>query len=89
MGNETIAYSCDQGFSCVFAEYNLLRADEEYRNGNVEHSIYYQVRAQFQSTDLRYITEAEELEKQRPTTEQLLKVASKQEKRDFKGYFTR
>ncbi|KAH8246210.1 hypothetical protein KR038_005207 [Drosophila bunnanda] len=69
----------------VAKEYNLLRADEEYRNGNVEHSIYYQVKAQFQSTDLRYITEAEELQKQRPTTEQLLKVASKQERSDFKS----
>ncbi|KAH8351582.1 hypothetical protein KR059_008185, partial [Drosophila kikkawai] len=66
-------------------EYNLLCAEEEYRNGNVEHSIYYQVRAQFQSTDLRYITEAEDLEKQRPTTAQLLKVASQQEKKDFKS----
>ncbi|KAH8296262.1 hypothetical protein KR054_003848, partial [Drosophila jambulina] len=66
-------------------EYNLQCADEEYRNGNVEHSIYYQVRAQFHSTDLRYITEAEELAKQRPTTEQLLKVASRKEKKDYKS----
>ncbi|XP_017043592.1 separin isoform X2 [Drosophila ficusphila] len=66
-------------------EYNLLRADEEYRNGNVEHSIYYQVKAQFQSTDLRYITEAEEIENQRPTTEELIKSASNQEKKDYKS----
>jgi len=65
-------------------EYNLLRADEEYRNGNVEHSIYYQVKAQFQSTDLRYLTEAAELENQRPTTEELIQSASHQEKNDYK-----
>ncbi|XP_017070710.1 separin isoform X2 [Drosophila eugracilis] len=65
-------------------EYNLLRADEEYRNDNVEHSIYYQVKAQFQSTDLRYLTEAAELENQRPTTEELIKSASSQEKKDYK-----
>ncbi|XP_016932095.4 uncharacterized protein Sse [Drosophila suzukii] len=66
-------------------EYNLLRADEEYRNGNVEHSIYYQVKAQFQSTDLRYLTEAAELENQRPTTEELIQSASRQEKNDYKS----
>ncbi|KAH8379947.1 hypothetical protein KR009_008130 [Drosophila setifemur] len=67
-------------------EYNLLRADEEYRNGNVDHSIYYQVKAQFQSTDLRYLTESEELESQRPTTKELLRTASAQEKKDFKKW---
>ncbi|EDW50598.1 uncharacterized protein LOC6610899 [Drosophila sechellia] len=66
-------------------EYNLLRADEEYRNGNVEHSIYYQVKAQFQSTDLRYLTESAELENQRPTPEELIKSATKLEKRDYKS----
>ncbi|KAI8040765.1 uncharacterized protein LOC128258665 [Drosophila gunungcola] len=66
-------------------EYNLLRADEEYRNGNVDHSIYYQVKAQFHSTDMRYITEAEELEKLRPTTEELIRSASNQEKVDYKS----
>ncbi|XP_017012347.2 separin homolog sep-1 [Drosophila takahashii] len=66
-------------------EYNLLRADEEYRNDNVEHSIYYQVKAQFQSTDLRYLTEAAELENLRPTTEELIKSATNQEKQDFKS----
>jgi len=66
------------------AEYNLLRADEEYRNGNVEHSIYYQVKAQFQSTDLRYLTESAELENQRPTAEELIKSATKLEKKDYK-----
>jgi len=50
----------------------------------VEHSIYYQVKAQFQSTDLRYLTEAAELENQRPTTEELIKSASRQEKNDYK-----
>ncbi|EDW30883.1 GL11963 [Drosophila persimilis] len=66
-------------------EYNLLRADEEYSNGNVEHSIYYQVKAQFQSTDLRYITEAEELENQRPSTQDLLREASDKERKDYKS----
>ncbi|XP_016982951.1 separin homolog sep-1 [Drosophila rhopaloa] len=66
-------------------EYYLLRADEEYRNGNVEHSIYYQVKAQFHATDMRYITEAAELEKRRPTTQELMKSASNQEKGDFKS----
>ncbi|KAH8345267.1 hypothetical protein KR067_001080 [Drosophila pandora] len=66
-------------------EYNLLRADEEYRNGNEEHSIFYQVKAQFQSTDLRYITEAEHLESQRPSSKELLRAASAEEKKDYKS----
>jgi len=66
------------------AEYNLLRADEEYRNGNEEHSIYYQVRALFQSADMRLLTEAQQLENQTPTTNEIVNFASDREKSDYK-----
>ncbi|KAL7732514.1 hypothetical protein ACLKA6_019154 [Drosophila palustris] len=66
-------------------EYNLLRADEEYRNGNEAHSIYYQVRALFQCADMRLITEAQELENQTPNTMEILNAASAREKGDYKN----
>ncbi|XP_062132257.1 LOW QUALITY PROTEIN: uncharacterized protein LOC133842958 [Drosophila sulfurigaster albostrigata] len=66
-------------------EYNLLRADEEYRNGNMEHSIYYQVRALFQNSDARLITEAQQLENCSPTVEEILAAASAKEKEDYKS----
>lgn len=73
---------CAAFFSCT--EFNLLRADEEYRNGNVEHSIYYQVRALFQCADMQLITEAQELENVQPSTEEILAVASDKENKDYK-----
>lgn len=65
-------------------EFNLLRADEEYGNGNVENSIYYQVRALFQCADTRFTTETQELENQTPTISEILKAASAKEKNDYK-----
>ncbi|XP_034483559.1 uncharacterized protein LOC117788798 isoform X2 [Drosophila innubila] len=66
-------------------EYNLLRADEEYRNGNEEHSIYYQVRALFQSADMRLLTEAQQLESQTPATNEIVNFASDRENSDYKN----
>ncbi|EDV96795.1 separin isoform X2 [Drosophila grimshawi] len=66
-------------------EYNLLRADEEYQNGNVTHSIYHQVQALFQCADLRFVTEAQNLENQQPNTTEILAEASSQEKLDYKN----
>ncbi|KAH8365950.1 hypothetical protein KR093_007596, partial [Drosophila rubida] len=66
-------------------EYNLLRADEEYLNGNSEHSIYYQVRALFQSTDLRLMSEAQQLENRRPTVTDIIAAASGKEKLDYES----
>ncbi|XP_064546091.1 uncharacterized protein Sse [Drosophila montana] len=66
-------------------EYNLLRADEEYRNGNEQDSIYYQVRALFQCADMRLLTEAQELENQPPNTAEILSEATAKEKTDYKS----
>ncbi|XP_017861799.1 PREDICTED: uncharacterized protein LOC108613082 isoform X1 [Drosophila arizonae] len=65
-------------------EYNLLRADEEYRNGNEKDSIYYQVRALFQCADMRLLTEAQELENQLPNASEILLEATPREKADYK-----
>ncbi|XP_030373134.1 separin [Scaptodrosophila lebanonensis] len=66
-------------------EFNLLRADEEYRNGNVEHSIYYQVRAQFHCWDTRYLTEWEDVENCLPSCKTILNECSAAEKAAFKS----
>ncbi|KAH8278246.1 hypothetical protein KR044_008450, partial [Drosophila immigrans] len=65
-------------------ECNLLRADEEYGNGNMEHSIYFQVRALFQSADLRLMSEAQQLEHRQPTVEEIIANASNKENEDYK-----
>nr|AAQ72557.1 separase [Drosophila willistoni] len=65
-------------------ENNLLKADEEYRNNRLDHSIYYQVRAQFHSTDLRYLSELEQLDHFRPNIKDLLANASGKEQKDYK-----
>lgn len=62
----------------------MLRADEEYCNGNLEHSIYYQVRALFQCADLRLLTEAQELENVQPNIAEILACASDKENKDYK-----
>ncbi|XP_023161466.2 uncharacterized protein LOC111593099 isoform X2 [Drosophila hydei] len=66
-------------------EYNLLRADEEYRNGNEKDSIYYQVRALFQCADMRLLTEAQDLENQQPNASEILLEATRREKADYKS----